>query len=79
MSAIWQYFAFEANAGGKAEDLQKPLQNGTNKKGNTRNLAKYLKDQHPVFEELREQDMCFITKAANHYRFDNVFKNDNLL
>lgn len=54
MSAIWQYFAFEANAGGKAEDLQKPLQNGKNKKGNTRNLAKYLKDQHPVFEELRE-------------------------
>lgn len=80
MSAIWQYFAFAANTGGKADDLQKPLQNGKNKKGNTRNLAKYLKDQHPVFKDLRELlDICFNSKVANCYLFGKVFKNYNIM
>ena len=31
-SAVWQYFAYEADAEGKAKDLQKVLQNGDNKR-----------------------------------------------
>ena len=59
-SAVWQYFANEADAEGKAKDLQKPIckrcfRAVTTRGGNTTNLAKHLKDLHPdLFKDLKE-------------------------
>lgn len=51
-SRVWKYFVFEADHRGVIIDSQKPIckrchRTFQNKRGNTLNLAKHLKDRHP--------------------------------
>uniref|UniRef100_A0A3Q3Q9S5 BED-type domain-containing protein n=1 Tax=Monopterus albus TaxID=43700 RepID=A0A3Q3Q9S5_MONAL len=64
-SAIWNYFAYEANDDGKQKNTSKPLCKSCyralpTKGANTSNLAKLLKDRHPdLYKEFREVGNCF--------------------
>ena len=61
-SAVRQYFAYEADAEGKAKDCNTPIckrcfRTVTTRGGNINvtNLAKHLKDRHPdLFKDLKE-------------------------